>query len=71
MGGRDQRRLYGADVILLLDSPDSLDSDYFTAKSKVSLSAMQRRSGGGAGHLAPALWEDTPIALKRGHKPNR
>ncbi|NUQ24150.1 MAG: TIR domain-containing protein [Saprospiraceae bacterium] len=60
-----KERLYGADVILLLVSPDSLDSDYFYGK-EVEVS-LQRHTKGEAVVvpviLRPCLWEDTPISI--------
>ncbi len=60
-----KERLYGADVILLLVSPDSLDSDYFYGK-EVEVS-LQRHAKGEAVVvpviLRPCLWEDTPISI--------
>ncbi|MBL7793521.1 MAG: toll/interleukin-1 receptor domain-containing protein [Saprospiraceae bacterium] len=67
--GRDweaeiKKKLYGADIILLLVSHNSLASDYFYGKEVKS--SLQRHERGEAVVvpviLSPCLWEETPIS---------
>jgi len=59
-----KKKLYSADIILLLVSPDSLASDYFYGKEVAT--SLERHERGEAVVvpviLRPCLWERTPIS---------